>query len=268
MDRSAEKQSSFHTGGPGQWTVPGFRMDPLIVTPGLARQLPDETDSSSFEKFKQDTLKKKQFIRQLGFASLALGGLLVFALFIHHPWPAKIFALIGLLGTAILMAFTLRQTSHLIVLGLGKPGRSVYFYGLAALILGMILGMFTRSHFKLTLLPATLTLVALIAPLTGAMEELVFRGYLQGMLIPHNRFVALIYAALAHTVYKVLVIYSLGRPLEFDFLFLAQWTLLGGLAFGGLRLFSGSIIPPLIAHAVFDILVYGGSLTVPFWVWS
>jgi membrane protease YdiL (CAAX protease family) len=231
-------------------------------------QLPDETDSSSFEKFKQDTLKKKRFIRQLGFASLALAGLLVFALFIHHPWPSKILALSGLLGTAILVASTLRQTSPMIVLGLGKPGRGVYVYSLAALILGLALGIITRLHFKLTLLPATLTLVALIAPLTGAMEELVFRGYLQGMLIPQNRFVALIYAALAHTVYKVLVIYSLGRPLEFDFLFLAQWTLLGGLAFGGLRLFSRSLIPPLIAHAVFDILVYGGSLTFPFWVWS
>lgn len=213
-------------------------------------------------------MKKKQFIRQLGFASLALGGLLVFALFIHHPWPAKILALSALLGTAILVAFTLRQTSLRDVLGLGKPDRRVYVYSLAAMILGLFLGVITRTHFKLTLLPATLTLVALIAPLTGAMEEMLFRGYLQGMLNPHNRFVALIYAALAHTVYKVLVIYSLGRPLEFDFLFLAQWTLLGGLAFGGLRLFSRSIFPPLISHAVFDILVYGGSTTVPFWVWS
>lgn len=213
-------------------------------------------------------LKKKQFFRQLGIVSLALCGLLVFALFIHHPWPAKIFALSGLLGTAILVAFTLRQTSPMDVLGLGKPGLSVYLYCLAALILGLVLGMVTRSHFRLTLLPATLTLVALIAPLTGAMEELLFRGYIQGLLNPQNRFVALIYAALAHTAYKVLVIYSLGRPLEFDFLFLAQWTLAGGLAFGGLRLLSRSIYPPLIAHAVFDILVYGGSLTVPFWVWS
>lgn len=40
MDRSAEEQSSFHPGGPRQWTVPGFRMDPFIATPGLAMQLP------------------------------------------------------------------------------------------------------------------------------------------------------------------------------------------------------------------------------------
>lgn len=166
------------------------------------------------------------------------------------------------------MGFTLRQDSLQHVFGIGKPSLKFFLYSLAGLLLGCAMGMFTRQHFKLTLLPTTLTLIALIAPLTGAMEELVFRGYIQGKLNPLNRIFALVYAALAHTAYKLLVIYSLGRPQEFDFLFLAQWTLLGGLAFGGLRLLSNSIFPPVLAHAVFDILLYGGLLLAPFWVWA
>jgi len=139
---------------------------------------------------------------------------------------------------------------------------------IVGLIVGTALGIYTRYHFELNLLPATLTLVAVIAPLTGAMEELVFRGYIQGKLNSINPIFAVIYAAIAHTAYKLLVFYSLGRPLEFDFLFLTQWTLLGGLVFGSLRFFSKSIFPPLIAHGIFDIILYGGLLTAPFWVWS
>jgi len=130
------------------------------------------------------------------------------------------------------------------------------------------MGIFTRLHFSMSLLPATLTLVAVIAPMTGAVEELIFRGYVQGILNPVNRIFALVFAAITHTAYKLLILYSLGDPPEFDFLFLAQWTFLGGLVFGILRDQSGSVIPPLIAHAIFDIILYGGLLVAPFWVWS
>jgi len=204
----------------------------------------------------------------VGYASLAVAGILVFALFIHDPWPLKIIALGALLASALLIGYTLIQTSLPETIGLAKPELRTYLFILSGLILGFALGIFTRLHFKLGMLPATLTLVAVVAPLTGAAEELLFRGYLQGFLNPVNRIFALVFAAIAHTGYKVLVIYSLARPQEFDFLFLAQWTLLGGLAFGLLRLLSRSTYPPLVAHAVFDILVYGGSVAIPFWVWT
>ena len=200
--------------------------------------------------------------------SLVVAGIFLFALFIHNPWPLRIIALGGLLASALIISFTQRQISLLSIFGIGKPNLRIYLFIVAGLLIGTALGIFTRLHFELSLLPATLTLFAVIAPLTGAMEELVFRGYIQGKLNSINPIFAVIYAAIAHTGYKLLVIYSLERPLEFDFLFLAQWTFLGGLAFGSLRGFSKSIFPPLIAHAIFDILLYGGLLTAPFWVWS
>lgn len=219
-------------------------------------------------KFMTGTWKKNHRFRSLGNVSLVVTGLLIFALFIHQPWPARAIALGGLLAAALLMGFTRSQTALLNTLGLGMPGRRILLFTVLGIFLGVALGMFTRKHFNLGLLPATLTLVALIASLTGAVEELLFRGYIQGSLNPVNRIFALVYAAFTHTAYKLLVIYSLGRPMEFDFLFLARWTLLGGLAFGALRLLSRSVYPPLFAHAVFDILVYGASLTLPFWVWN
>ncbi|MEN8203186.1 MAG: CPBP family intramembrane glutamic endopeptidase [Bacteroidota bacterium] len=213
-------------------------------------------------------MNRKLILQYLRNATLVVAGILLFALFIHNPWPRKIIALGALLASALLIAFTLRQDSLLQIVGIGRPSLRILLFTLAALILGIGLGILTRQHFRLSLLPATLSLVAAVAPLTGAMEELVFRGYIQGMLNPLNRFLALVYAAIAHTAYKVLVIYSLGRPEEFDFLFLAQWTLLGGLAFGFLRFLSKSIYPPVMAHVVFDILVYGGMFVAPYWIWS
>lgn len=177
-------------------------------------------------------------------------------------------ALTGLLVSGLFIGFSLRQISFLELFGLGKAELRISLFTLAGLLIGCAMGIFTRQHFKLGLFPASLTLIALLAPLVGMVEELVFRGYIQGILEPLNRLFAMVYAAVAHTGYKLLVIYSLGRPQEFDFLFLAQWTLLGGLVFGGLRLLSKSIFPPVLAHAVFDILLYGGSVVAPFWVWS
>jgi membrane protease YdiL (CAAX protease family) len=210
----------------------------------------------------------RKHIAKLATVSLVVAGIFLFALFIHKPWPWKIIALSALLASALIIGFTLRQDSLLSIFGIGKPSLRVYLLMIVGLIVGTALGIYTRHHFELALLPATLTLVAVIAPLTGAMEELVFRGYIQGKLNSVNPIFAVFYAAIAHTAYKLLVIISLGRPLEFDFLFLAQWTFLGGLIFGSLRVFSKSIFPPLIAHAIFDILLYGGLLTAPFWVWS
>jgi membrane protease YdiL (CAAX protease family) len=269
MDNPAKSQTPQHPGGSRKWTLPGFRLD-LIVAPLLfaIQVFVSDWQITFLTWITSLPLKREQIVKLLGRVSLVVAGILIFALFIHDPWPRRIIALGGLLISASIMGFTLRQDSLQHVFGIGKPNLKISLFTLAGLLLGGALGIFTRQHFKLSLLPSALTLIAFIAPLTGAMEELVFRGYIQGKLNPVNRIFALVYAAIAHTAYKLLVIYSLGRPHEFDFLFLAQWTLLGGLAFGGLRLLSKSIYPPLLAHLVFDILLYGGLLLVPFWVWA
>jgi membrane protease YdiL (CAAX protease family) len=118
------------------------------------------------------------------------------------------------------------------------------------------------------LLPTTLTLFAPVAALVGATEEVVYRGYMQGRLRALGPLPAVALAALGHTAYKCALFALPGRLVGIDFGILAACTFLGGLLFGALRERAGSVLPPLVAHACFDILVYGELAHAPWWVWA
>lgn len=199
---------------------------------------------------------------------LALTGILVFATFIHHSFPLKMLAVGGLTGTAAVIGFSTRTMTLREALGLGSLNRRVLLFTLSGVLMGVIMGILTRSRFELTLIPAGLSSTALLAPLVGAAEELLFRGYIQGRLQPLGKVTSIVSSSAAHTCYKLLVILSLSNPLQFDFFFLIFWTFLGGLLFGALRELSGNTMPAVIAHAVFDIVLYGALATAPVWVWS
>ena len=195
-------------------------------------------------------------------------GILLFAGFIHHPFPLILIAIGGLAITAVVIGFSTRDISIWEAFGIKRLNRKVLVYTLPGFGLGLLLGILTRNRFELTLIPAGFTGVALVAPLVGAIEELVFRGYIQGHLRPVGKVFSLVTASSVHTCYKLLVILTLSLPLQFDFFFLIFWTFLGGLLIGTLRELSGSTIPSVIAHAVFDIVLYGTMVTAPIWVWS
>ncbi len=198
-----------------------------------------------------------------------VAGILVFALFIHDPWPKRLFSIFALIGSSVILGYTNRNNSLLTAFGLTSPLSSrVLISMIPALILGLGLGWLTRSTFDLSPLPASVTHFAFVAPLIGATEELIFRGFIQGYLRPIGRIFSVVYASTVHTCYKLLVILSLSLPLQFDFIFLVIWTFVGGLAFGALREGARSSIPPVIAHALFDIVLYGGYAIAPAWVWS
>jgi membrane protease YdiL (CAAX protease family) len=192
----------------------------------------------------------------------------LFAGFIHHPFPLTLLAIGGLAVTALVIGFSTRQLALREAFGIGQLSRRVLFYTLPAIVIGVIMGMLTRNRFELTLIPAGFTGVAFVAPLVGTVEELIFRGYIQGHLRPVGRIFSIVTASVIHTSYKLLVILTLAIPLQFDFFFLIFWTFVGGVLFGTLRDLSGSTIPPVIAHAVFDIVLYGGLASAPVWVWS
>jgi len=199
---------------------------------------------------------------------LSFTGILLFAGFIHHPFPLLLLAIGGLAGTAVVIGFSTRNMTILEAFGLKWLNRKVLLYVLPAIVLGLILGMLTRSRFELTLIPAGFTGVAIVAPLVGSSEELVFRGYMQGQLRSIGKLFSILTASALHTSYKLLIILTLAIPLQFDFFYLIFWTYVGGLLLGLLRELSGSTLPPLIAHAVFDIVLYGGLASAPVWVWS
>ena len=210
----------------------------------------------------------RQHPRRILKVLLSFAGILLFAGFIHHPFPLVLIATAGLALTAALIVSSATKTGILPIFGIGRLSRKVLYYTLPALGLGILLGILTRRRFELTLIPEAYTGVALLAPVIGAMEELLFRGYFQGQLRFIGRLFSIFCASAFHTCYKLLVILTLAQPLQFDFFFLIIWTFIGGTLFGILREFSGSSFPPVIAHAAFDVLLYGGMATAPVWVWS
>jgi len=206
--------------------------------------------------------------RKIRDVSLSVLGILLFAGFIHQTFPKLLLAIGGLAGAGAVIAYSIRDKAVLEAFGVDRIDRKVLLYGLPALLLGVILGIAARNSFDVSLFPARITGVALVAPMVGAAEELIFRGYIQGHLRPMGRIFPVVYASAVHTCYKLLVILSLSISLSFDFFFLVFWTFVGGLLFGALRELSGSTVPPVIAHAVFDVVLYGGLITAPVWVWS
>jgi membrane protease YdiL (CAAX protease family) len=212
--------------------------------------------------------KIRQHPKRIRDVSLAVLSILVFASAIHQSFPIKLIALLGLGGTALVIAFSSGKQGALELFGLDRIRKQSLLYILPAAGMGILLGMLSRNSFDISLFPARITGVALVAPMVGAVEELIFRGYIQGHLRPIGRIFSIIYASAVHTSYKLLVILSLTIPLQFDFFYLVLWTFLGGLLFGSLKELSRSSLPPVIAHAVFDVVLYGGLAAFPAWVWA
>ena len=199
---------------------------------------------------------------------MAVLGILIFAAFIHRPFPLLLLAIAGITLTGAAIAYSIRGQAIAEAFALDHFHRKVLLFCLLAIPIGALLGMLTRNTFDVSLFPVRITFVALVAPMVGAFEELIFRGYIQGHLRPIGRYFSVVYASAVHTSYKLLVILTLSLPLQFDFFFLVCWTFLGGLLFGSLREFSQSTLPAMMAHAVFDVVVYGGLATIPVWVWT
>jgi len=199
---------------------------------------------------------------------LSFAGILIFAGFIHKTFPLILLAIGGLALTAAIIGYSIRHLTLSEAFAVKGLNRKVLLYIIPAIALGLILGILTRKRFELTLIPAGFTHIAFVAPLIGAMEELVFRGYFQGQLRPIGSGFSIITASALHTSYKLLVILSLAAPLQFDFFFLIFWTFVIGILIGIIRELAGSTVPPVIAHAVFDIVLYGGLASAPIWVWS
>ena len=101
----------------------------------------------------------------------------------------------------------------------------------------------------------------------GALEELVFRGFIQENAKRINAPFSVFFGALSHTGYKCCLFIAPLAAADIDIKFLALWTFGAGIVFGSLKHFSKSISPPLIAHVIFDLFVYAEFVHAPWWVW-
>jgi membrane protease YdiL (CAAX protease family) len=195
--------------------------------------------------------------------------MVLFALFALQPLPTLSLAMVGLLLTTLAMAVALRSTESLSELfGLTRPSGQQSRWIVLGLVLGTGLALLLRFTSDRPLLLAGLEPFVLVAAAIGAAEELLFRGFVQGRLGRLGWPAAVLLAALAHAAYKTTLFAFPPEGFAIHYSTLALLTFVCGAALGLTRQLSGSVLPALFAHVLFDILVYGDWAGAPWWVWA
>ena len=191
-----------------------------------------------------------------------------FSYFIHHGFPARLIALASLMLPAFIIGKNLRSLPGIkLITGEYPSFKACLLYFLTGISGGMILAVLYRWYLDIPFFPQTLCSFAILAALIGSLEELVFRGFIQEHVRKFNGPFSILFSTAAHTGYKCCLFLSPFVTAGTEIGFLAFWTFLAGLIFGTIRHFSKSIIPSLVAHALFDILVYAEYVKAPWWVW-
>jgi membrane protease YdiL (CAAX protease family) len=202
-------------------------------------------------------------------ALTAAAGMCLFALFVHSKYPLKGLSVFGL-GMTFLALFTDLRTnrSPAVLIGLGQFTKRVFIFTGCGTGLGSALGLFYRWGYDMKLFPSTLGVFAPVAVLIGATEEVVYRGYIQGRVHRFGPFKAAAFAALCHTAYKCSLFTFHSQPVDINMFLLGACTFVVGLVLGVLRERTGSLLPAVAAHVLFDIMAYGAYAQAPWWVWS
>ena len=199
---------------------------------------------------------------------ILLASLLLFAGFCFTPLPLFGLAILGLVAISFLIVRRASNAGNIAsLLGLRIRDRGTVFWLLLllALLLGSVLGLEYRKITGQTVSLEALTIMALLSPAIGIAEELLFRGYVFSLFQKWGKIWPIVLAALAHSHYKTVLFAQAPTPIDLQFLF---WgTLTVGIILGVMRLAKDNVFPPLIVHAVFDIVVYGDASQTPWWVW-
>lgn len=207
--------------------------------------------------------------RPLTDARMVAACLCIFALSAQVGGIAGYVGCAALVGAGVMVLVSLgRADSPHRVLGLGAWTSWMAGWAAIAAAAGMGLGIVCRSAYQQDAWPQGFTGFAVTAAAIGATEELVYRGYLQGRLAVWGMPMAVVGAAFAHAAYKLALFLGGPSGVHVNYLFLALATFLGGLALGGLRWLTRSVIPPVAFHVAFDIVVYGDRVQAPWWVWG
>lgn len=204
------------------------------------------------------------FDRKIFQAVMVIFFMLLFGYFAGN----KLTAFSALLAAAIFMYISAREHgSPVHLLGLASRGNNPHLWIMAGVTTSSILAFYYRFHYSETLLPGNMSLVALAAPLIGMTEEMIYRGVIQGTLSHRHPVTGILVAATGHTAYKAILLGSSPVAGMINMTALVVLTFLTGSLFGYFRYRSGQIYSPLLAHGLFDILVYGDQAGFPVWVW-
>jgi membrane protease YdiL (CAAX protease family) len=212
---------------------------------------------------------KSESISALLLATLAgllcIGG----AIFMHHPGFGILIFNVSIMMAAFLTGFGIDQ--HPLVVRsrdlwtIRKSNRLVL---ILALVLALLLGLLARNAEGLHLIPSGMEWFVLVSMAIGATEELMFRGLIQGEAARWNPSGAVWLSALLFAAYKT-AIFVWPDASQFNIpLNLFAFTFPAGLLLGYLRKRTGSILPGMIAHMLFDLILYADSPNAPWWVWD
>ena len=197
---------------------------------------------------------------------IASAGTWLFACFIHSYLAIGI---AGLLLTSLSISYYAGGFSSLLkIIGLYEYNWKLIVYVIICILGGIVMGMHSNVGHQKPVIPLSLTSIAVIVAAVGMGEELLFRGFIQGVLSKKSYWIGIFAASASHTFYKVLVLWSFTVNLGIDLADLALYTFVVGLLAGSIRQISGSIIPSALGHMCFDIVVYGSLLSMPVWVWG
>lgn len=198
---------------------------------------------------------------------LFTSGIMVFAWFIHSKTYMQFVAIAALaLPCIALYRHTLNASRPMDMIHSERPA-----WFKSSLLAGILLGAGSAIYYRINNgsppLPVSLTLFAPVALLIGIAEEFVFRGAAFYILNKWPVYITIAITALLHASYKSLLFLqpNLLHPIDTRFLFGA--TFLAGLLIGLIRHTGGSVIPPMMAHGIWDAMVYGDSPAAPWWVW-
>ncbi len=207
--------------------------------------------------------------RSIILGTTASAGMVVFALTAHTALPLFLLAILGLCLTALSIAVSVSSTTSPVRLfGLTRVTSPVLIWGFAGLLLGTGLAFLFRYTSHRPLVLTGLEPFVITAAAIGAAEELLFRGFIQGRLAKLGWPAAVGLAALAHTAYKLCLFTFPPDGVAISFSILGSFTLVVGILLGLIRHASGSVLPAVTAHALFDILGYGDWVSAPWWVWG
>ncbi|WP_348813551.1 CPBP family intramembrane glutamic endopeptidase [Flavobacterium maritimum] len=213
-------------------------------------------------------LMQKRAQRAVLDALLCSLGLAIFAYLVTNPFPYKITALFPLLITAFIISRQIKSPLRTFkLLFENVSSLKIAIYTIIGIQMGLAAAMYHRGNLGMTVLPEAFRSFALIAASIGILEELVFRGFIQGRLMLLNTNFAVLFAAFAHAFYKVCLFLSPAAPYQQDLTAFFFWSFAAYVALGLLRFYSKSMIPVIISHAVFDLIVYAEILEAPWWVW-
>jgi membrane protease YdiL (CAAX protease family) len=185
----------------------------------------------------------------------------IFSFFVHHPFPFRLLSFAAIITVAMVIAKD-RNIFDTVI-----PQRSVHLKS-AWMVIGAVAAYITARELlndpDLPIPISTLTSFASVAVLIGTMEEILFRGW---MLSKFKRsiWIGVLVTSMAHASYKALLFLSPHMTYSVNALYLFIITFKAGLFLGLSRVLSGSIWPAIIAHALFDILIYGEQ-SAPWWV--